>query len=82
VVIPRVCSICFYPFSHLSYFPIVVLHHKALVIDGQNKKVMQTIWKNKSMSLTLMKSKTDEECERNSNQLSCVQAKINSNKAL
>ena len=26
MVIPRVCSVCFYLFSHLSYFPVVVLH--------------------------------------------------------
>ena len=28
MVIPRVYSVCFYPFSHLSYFPIAVLHQK------------------------------------------------------
>ena len=26
MVIPRVCSVCFYPSSYLSYFSIVVLH--------------------------------------------------------
>jgi hypothetical protein len=31
VVIPKVCSVCFYPFSHLSYFLIVVLHYQLSV---------------------------------------------------
>ena len=39
-MIPRVCSVCFYPFSHLSYFPIVVLHQfsfwTTLVRTGKN----------------------------------------------
>jgi hypothetical protein len=34
VMIPRVYSVCFYPFFHLSYFPIAVLHHH--VISNSN----------------------------------------------
>jgi hypothetical protein len=43
VVIPKVCSVCFYPFSHLSYFPIVVLHKSDDKYLGKEDSVLNCL---------------------------------------
>ena len=55
VVIPRVYSVCFYPFSHLSYFPIVVLHQ--LGIRAQLRSSFSHNQKKKKSTATILSSK-------------------------